>query len=118
MAKTIKNKFLSEVSSYPIDIWTPENDKKIRIHGISLHISNNTTGLVRLKLQIKIDGSNKSIAIIGVRDSNCKEFIVPIATDFDTDIGDGIASAIKVDKMSNTTSTDYDAFIAIIGEEL
>jgi len=119
MAKTIKNGFIDEDTTFPVNVWIPANNKHVRIFSITGFILNRVAAKdVILKIQIDIDGGLKDIAVIGIRGEAFQNIVVPIPHDLETDIGDGTAPAIKLIELGASNSTDWDGFFAVIGEEV
>lgn len=118
MAKTIKNGFVDENTSFPINIWVPATNKRVRIYTITGTIINRTANDVFLKMQVKLGGSLKDLAVIGVRGQSFENIIISIPHDFDTDTGNGTEPVLKMLELAASDSTDWDGFFAVVGEEI
>ena len=118
MAKIVKSAHFDKDSTFPINAWKPTTGKKVRISTVSGHIINETSGKVVLEIEMKLNGSWKKVQSPGIGSNQSLNLVIPIPNDFYTDVGNGTDYVIRIQKHSNTTSTNWSGFLSAIGEEL
>jgi len=100
-----------------LDIWTPGNGEKIAINDVILSVMNkHATGYILVGVQVFASATWKTLVIVSVQAQSAQNFAYNFGGRVHSGEGDGTSARIRMVKSG--TSTNWESYGGITGEEI